>query len=1468
MEQNNSKPKNTTRKRCKKNEYWVKEAEKCMTKEDKATFLENFKKEKKLAKEQEKAQKKEIILEEEKREDEQGEEKTSFLQTVTGLFSSEPKEITKKKRKTQKKRVSVKPKEQEKPLDMYEPKQDISPEMKQDEITTFPGVSVKKQSKKVPVADLENQAQLKKERQTFQSNQPVENSFYPDKNDPNFNLKIAEKKEFNDLIKNEDTRKDDVEKFADKECKSGFQILPHQQFVKNFISIHTPFNSLLLYHELGTGKTCSAIGVAEELRKYMKRSGVVRKTIVVGNHNILSNFRLQLFDPNKLKEDGKKGLWSLDTCVGSSLIEEVNEFHYEGKTREQVSKQINHIIDTYYEFVGYRKLANLIESKMDIDLNKLRDVHDTDTDLIRKKKVLEINRVRKVFDNTLFIIDEAHNILQRDENKRKRAAKMLVKLAKYCENIKFLLLSATPMYNTHQELVWLVNLMNINDRRPVIKPSDVFLQDGQFVSGKKGEDDVVIEEDGKTLLKRKLIGYVSYVRGENPYVFPFRIYPTSFADSDNLLSNVSYPTHVMTDVPLNGQRIEHLDLFIHRFASYQQIIYERLIEYTVEQKRQLPNFEESSSFAIKWLLPLISTTNMTYPQDKVIEIENNKGNMTEITDYTLSTCHGVNGLLNVMNRKEEAYDDKTSYIQFEYKKDTLSNYGRIFQEPQLSKYSAKISKICNCIKNSKGIILIYSNYLDAGLIPMALALEEMGIKRYCRREYMPTSMLQVDNNDDGNHNQGKYIMITGSMTYSPSNKEDIEQVVQPNNKYGDNVRVVLVSGSGSEGIDLKNVRQVHILEPWYNLNRIEQVIGRAVRNKSHCALPFKERNVEIYMHTSYLNTKEETVDMYLYRVAEKKALNIGVLSRMLKETAVDCLIYNNESQNYTKEHLNTKVSLLLSTDDKQIEHEIGDKPYSHTCDYMEKCSYTCSPDTDMKKIKVKKNTYHTDHLQSNHNRIIKRIRQLFRDNVFYSANDIVKNINIGRPYMLEEIYYTLSQMLDNRNIWLVNKGRIGYLIESKGTYTFQTSEYTDLQATVYERKKAVDTKRDKILYELPTDGSVIDFDEEESDEEVINEREKKEEEVIVQPHEPGKSEKHFKDPKSVELLTKVFSQDPKLNMKEEESLPLEDMKTTSTDLTVFRNCFQFMSKTPRKIFNRNIDRKEDTWYICAPLAIKSLMQDHGASLTQVCMYAVSHILETMIFERKMNFVRKYYTSDDAFVTVNTSDINVQDLKDISDETFDTFIKVHLQKSIYFPKSSTELPHVYMTQNTTNHHYVFENGKWDKAGVAFRENYLYVQQWLKSFDKKGNIKNKIHNDFQGLEFTEKDTCIIGFMGLIKLNESNGYDFKIKNILNSSLANKGVRCINKIKSEILSFLNDTLISIENKTIYDGYKIDKVEFETRELVCLYELLLRHLNETTEQTWFLTMEECTESAFQNTVFEKKKDASGKNILVEKTKN
>ena len=102
-----------------------------------------------------------------------------------------------------------------------------------------------------------------KERQWWIENPEALSNLYPSLNDSFFNKKIAEKKEFND---NRLDEKDyDINERAKDLCLKDFELAPHQHFVKNFLSFQTPYNSVLLYHGLGTGKTCSAIGVAEEM---------------------------------------------------------------------------------------------------------------------------------------------------------------------------------------------------------------------------------------------------------------------------------------------------------------------------------------------------------------------------------------------------------------------------------------------------------------------------------------------------------------------------------------------------------------------------------------------------------------------------------------------------------------------------------------------------------------------------------------------------------------------------------------------------------------------------------------------------------------------------------------------------------------------------------------------------------------------------------------------------------------------------------------------------------------------------------------------------------------------------------------------------------------------------------------------------------------------------------------------------
>jgi hypothetical protein len=92
------------------------------------------------------------------------------------------------------------------------------------------------------------------------------------------------------------------------------------------------------------------------------------------------------------------------------------------------------------------------------------------------------------------------------------------------------------------------------------------------------------------------------------------------------------------------------------------------------------------------------------------------------------------------------------------------------------------------------------------------------------------------------------------------------------------LNTLLVSSAGGEGLDLKGARGVHILEPHFNDEKINQVIGRAARYKSHANLPEEDRNVQVYKYQSKFpknwlgqEDKRPTADQYLYNLSERKS---------------------------------------------------------------------------------------------------------------------------------------------------------------------------------------------------------------------------------------------------------------------------------------------------------------------------------------------------------------------------------------------------------------------------------------------------------------------------------------------------------------------------------------------------------------------------------------------------------------------
>jgi hypothetical protein len=240
----------------------------------------------------------------------------------------------------------------------------------------------------------------------------------------------------------------------------------------------------------------------------------------------------------------------------------------------------------------------------------------------------------------------------------------------------------------------------------------------------------------------------------------------------------------------------------------------------------------------------------------------------------------------------------------------------VLKADTIAKYSPKFKAIYEHVINSVGNVLIYSQFRKVeGLGVMAMCLEANGFAEF--------KIKKVDNEwdidiDPADFAKPKYMMFTGSndetkllLKIYNSDFEGLPKAIVEklpllgggNNFHGELIKVLMITKSGAEGISLKNVRQVHVIEPYWNHIRMDQVIGRAVRTKSHFDLPRNERNVKVYIYymqptkqqidnsfSIRSSDKEQTSDQHIYNMAKKKARIVNAFLDLMKKASVDCAI--------------------------------------------------------------------------------------------------------------------------------------------------------------------------------------------------------------------------------------------------------------------------------------------------------------------------------------------------------------------------------------------------------------------------------------------------------------------------------------------------------------------------------------------------------------------------------------------------
>uniref|UniRef100_A0A6C0CHZ8 Helicase ATP-binding domain-containing protein n=1 Tax=viral metagenome TaxID=1070528 RepID=A0A6C0CHZ8_9ZZZZ len=706
-----------------------------------------------------------------------------------------------------------------------------------------------------------------------------------------------------------------------------FKLQPVQRFLRRVLSPDSPTRNLLMVHGTGTGKTCSAIQIAEE---YIIRPEFQdKKVLVIANPPIQANFKREIFDVSRVDP---KGEILSQQCTGRRYLEmlERTSDHTlrmtDAASRRRMADKASRIISEFYEFIGYESFANLVTENTSANGGSAW-IHET-------------------FDNRLIIVDEAHNLRDVTETTAtKKVGKAMETVLQTATGVTLVMLTATPLYDRYDEIVYYFNLFLWNEKKipptKTLKPSDFFTEKGDFKEGRDQE------------FRRLCQDYVSYIKGENPFTFPFRLPPP-----DDIIAEIDRETDV------NGKKIVTPRKYLKLTKSYVHS----------NQEKALKAMTSSSSLRTEEL-PIICV----YPENKTFR------------------------------ETFEKVGDQVAYKE---------GVPAFLAPSKVALYSSKFSLIMRIIEESPGIVFVYSNLVTSGAQLFALCLEEHGYESALGKNQLSNSSEEVKRGS-----KGKYVLFTSEISSQADMSRAIDRLKSPSNADGSDIKIIVASPVVSEGVDFKYIRQIHVLDPWYNMARIEQALGRAMRTCSHSLLPFEEQNCTVYLHVCrYPKGKQETFDEYIYReFVEHKAINISKVKRVIMESAMDCDLQNSINS-LPEDWLNQTVPQKRVQDGKELKLSLQSMFAPTFSDSMStiQCKLTES-DQDGTHVRP------LSAILDVRDELFDKLITLFTKKPIWKLSDLVKQSSL-RNYSPDVVLYLIQNAIETPL-----RLKDGYL-ESKGDY--------------------------------------------------------------------------------------------------------------------------------------------------------------------------------------------------------------------------------------------------------------------------------------------------------------------------------------------------------------------------------------------------------------------------------------------------
>ena len=665
-----------------------------------------------------------------------------------------------------------------------------------------------------------------------------------------------------------------------KATNSG--LFPFQRFVKEYINDATPYRGVLLFYGLGAGKSRTAVSATESFLAAGK------DIVVITPASLQENFKVEFmaYPPPSLRSNPEKGL------------------------------------EDRFTFLNYNGGIRFARSKASQEPGRF--------DLLN-------------LDNKVLIIDEVHNLVSTIVNamrsKRYRGVSIYNKIMN-AKNLRIIALSGTPIINFPFEVAILINIlagyktdemapwMGVGPKRSIFPESEeefnaVYLDTSNSKSFQ-------IRPEASRSFRDRLVGYVSYyagLTGKDIYpeltVMPKIRVPMSnyqflaYIEQRNL--EIEETKRVMKLDDHSGVSKGGLDMnLVEKKSSFRastrevcNFAFPKEIPrpWRREIKASIELGEEKKDVTITTMDMELLTEKPEEAEESYIDVKKRiDDTYHDSLEETLQQLFGMKDMFLV-----PSMDDKPVDYVLDF--DSASNdKKKIFKQPNptngLVTYSRKMLAILENILSIRGVkgkdgnIVVYSYFNKVeGINIFQNVLEAAG--------YEPYSFEKHRDKPKAPGSMGRFCFWTGD------NRDQIlEYFNDKRNKRGQIIKILLITEAGAEGITLKNVRQLHIMEPYWNEVLVRQVIGRAKRMYSHAALPEDERDVTVFRYEMTFTPEQIkfitrklgwdadekfTTDEIIAMIAERKQYATDQIEEFMKETAVDCYLNKTDNDKHRTE---------------------------------------------------------------------------------------------------------------------------------------------------------------------------------------------------------------------------------------------------------------------------------------------------------------------------------------------------------------------------------------------------------------------------------------------------------------------------------------------------------------------------------------------------------------------------------------